>query len=171
MEKELNTKVNEEISRYKNTLLFYAKQCDWDTFQEKAGRLFDYAESIEMSEIKRRFLNISKIILAVLCFMLIALFKINPDVYPGLARIHELLLLTAVAICSFEVYFLYVFRMYIKGKSLYYDKRRKEFVINIESDFKNMTVYPGREVNRQADNPLPFAVDLPERIPEPSRSL
>lgn len=171
MEQELNTKFNEEISRYKNTLLFCAKQCDWDTFQEEAGRLFDYCETIEMSEIKKRFLNISKIILAVLVVFLIAIIKINPDVYPKLARINELLLLTAVAICCFEVYFFHVFRMFVKGKSLYYDKRREEFVRDIESDFKNMPDLSGREAHRREEKPLPFAVDLPDRIPEPSRSL
>ena len=59
MNQELNQLFSEEVNRYKNALLFCAKQCEWETFKINAGRLFDYVESIEMSELERKFFNIS----------------------------------------------------------------------------------------------------------------
>jgi len=70
MKRELNERFNYEVDRYRKALLFYAKQCQWDTFKANAGRLFDYVESIEMSEIERRFFNISKIIVGQQAYLL-----------------------------------------------------------------------------------------------------
>ncbi len=63
MENELQRKINEEVTRYKNSLAFYAKKCEWDTFKINAGRLFDYLEKVEMSEFERKFFSASKVII------------------------------------------------------------------------------------------------------------
>ena len=136
MNKEFNNKFNEEINRYKKALLFYSRKCDWDTFKDNAGRLFDYCESIEASAIEKKFFKITKMIVAALIFMVIIIVKMNPDMYPRLARVNELMTLIAIATCCFEVYFFYNFRMYMKGKTIYYKKRREKFIRNIERDFK-----------------------------------
>jgi hypothetical protein len=140
MENELYNKFNEEINRYRNSLLFYAKKCDWDTFKDNAGRLFDYCESFEMSVIEKKVLRITKIILAVLFFMVILIVKMNPNTYPELTRINESMTLIAIATSCFEVFFLYNHRMYIKCKLSCYNKRRERFIMNIQRDFEEMTV-------------------------------
>lgn len=48
MDREFANKINEEIERYKNALLHYAKQCERQSFKSKAGMLFDYLEAIEL---------------------------------------------------------------------------------------------------------------------------
>ncbi|MBI5665038.1 MAG: hypothetical protein HZC49_08155 [Nitrospirae bacterium] len=140
MENELYNKFNEEISRYRNSLLFYAKKCDWDTFKDNAGRLFDYVESFEMSVLERKVFRITKIVLAVLFFMVALIIKMNPNMYPEFAKINELMTVTAIATCGFEVFFLYNYRMYMKGKISCYNKRRERFIMNIQRDFEHMTV-------------------------------
>jgi len=140
MENELYNKFNEEINRYRNSLLFYAKKCDWDTFKDNAGRLFDYCESFEMSVIEKKVFRITKIVVAVLFFMVVLIVKLNPNIYPELARVKEVMTLIALLTCFFEVFFLLNYRMYMKGKMSCYKKRRERFVINIQQDFKDMTV-------------------------------
>jgi len=140
MENELYNKFNEEINRYRNSLLFYAKKCDWDTFKDNAGRLFDYCESFEMSVIEKKVFRITKMILAVLFFMVVLIVKMNPSIYPEFAKVNESMTLIAVLTCLFEVFFLYNHRMYIKGKLSGYNKRRERFIRNIQRDFEEMTV-------------------------------
>lgn len=140
MDSEFNSIFNKEITQYKKTLLFYAKKCDWQRFKLNAGQLFDYVESTEMSETEKRFFRITKGIVAVLFIMLILIVKMNPERYPELAPINELMTLAAVAVCCFEVYFFYNFRIYIKAKSFFYKKRREKFIRNIEQDFKEGSV-------------------------------
>jgi len=48
MDHEFAHRINEEIERYRNALLHYAKQCEWESFKSKAGALFDYLEKIEL---------------------------------------------------------------------------------------------------------------------------
>lgn len=140
MENELYNKFNEEINRYRNSLLFYAKKCDWDTFKVNAGRLFDYCESFELSVLEKKFFRITKIVLTVLFFMVILIVKMNPNVYPELARVNELMTLAAVLTCFFEVFFMCNYRMYVKGKISCYKKRRERFIKSIQRDFEEMTV-------------------------------
>jgi len=140
MEKELYNNFNDEINRYKNALLFYAKKCDWDTFKVNAGRLFDYCESFEMSVIERKFFRISKIIVFVIFLMVVLIVKMNPNKYPELARVNEIMTLIAVATSCFEVYFFCNFRMYMKSKIVYYKRRRERFIMNIQRDFEDMTI-------------------------------
>jgi hypothetical protein len=140
MENELYNKFNEEINRYRDSLLFYAKKCDWDTFKENAGRLFDYCESFEMSVIEKKVFRITKIIVAVLFFMVILIVKMNPDIYPEFASINESMTVIAIATSCFEVFFLYNHRMYIKGKLSCYKKRRERFIMNIQRDFEEITI-------------------------------
>lgn len=139
MDNELYKRFNEEVNRYKNSLLFYAKKCEWETFKVNAGRLFDYVESIETSVIEKKFIRITKMILAVLFFIVVLIFKMNPDMYPELARVKELMILMAIAGCCFEVYFFYNFRTYMRSKTVFYKKRRERFIRDIERDFKHMT--------------------------------
>ena len=89
MKKEFNKKFNEEMTRYKNTLFFYARKCDCESFKDNAGRLFDYVDSIERLEIERRFFNISKVIVAILFIAVLAIKKVNPEFSPGFEKIKD----------------------------------------------------------------------------------
>jgi len=140
MKSDMHRKFNDEITRYKNSLLFYARKCDWERFKINAGRLFDYVESIEMSEIERRFFNISKVVVIILCLAVAVIFKLNPGIIPEAERVKELLTLSAIAGCCFEVYFFFNFRKYMQGKTVYYKKRRERFIRNIENDFRNVSL-------------------------------
>ncbi len=140
MENELYSKFNEEINRYRVSLLYYAKKCDWDNFKDNAGRLFDYCESFELSVIERKVFRITKIIVAVLFCMVILIVKMNPNIYPEFTRVNESMTVVAIATSCFEVFFLYNHRMYIKGKLSCYKKRRERFITNIQRDFEVMTV-------------------------------
>jgi hypothetical protein len=140
MDSELRKRFNEEINRYRNALLFYAKKCEWDTFKINAGKLFDYVESIEISEIEREFFRITKILLFVVFLMVILVYKMNPSVYPGLEKIKDIVTLIAIGSCGFEVYFFFSFRMYMQNKSIFYKKRKERFIRDIENDFRNMVL-------------------------------
>jgi hypothetical protein len=140
MKNELHRKINEEVTRYKNSLTFYAKKCEWDAFKVNAGRLFDYLETIEMSEFERKFFRISKAVAIVLVLTVLFIIKMNPEAYPQLVRIKELMILFAIGGCCFEVYFLYNFRMYKKGRTIYYEKRRDKFISDIERDFRDIII-------------------------------
>ncbi|MBI5739827.1 MAG: hypothetical protein HZA16_03815 [Nitrospirae bacterium] len=139
MNEEFNQRFSEEVNRYKNALLFCAKQCEWETFKVNAGRLFDYVESIEMSETERRFFNISKIVVFILCIVVLFILKMNLIIIsPAIARIRELITIAAVGIGCFEMYFFFNFRMYMKAKKSFYKKRRERFISDIEKDFKDI---------------------------------
>ncbi len=136
MNKGLNKAFNEEITGYKNTLLHYAKRCEWEMFKDNAGRLFDYVESIEMSETERRFLKTFKIIMVVLICVAVLVIKINLDSSEFL-RIKKLVVLAVIGGGCFEIYFFLNFLMHMKYKTAFYRRRRDRFIRNIEEDFKD----------------------------------
>ena len=140
MNRTLNKKFNHEISIYKNSLLFYAKQCDWETFKSRAGSLFDYIESVEMKEIERKFFKIFKVILSFLFFAVFIIVSINPESYPEMSRIKETMILAALAGCCYELFSFMNFCLHMNKKKTLYKKRRARFIINIHSDFRDVIV-------------------------------
>jgi len=136
MEKELSETFSEEVEKYRIQLLTCAKKSQWDTFKMNAGRLFDYVESIEMSVIEKKFFRISRIIIIVLCLMVAFICKTHFDIHCGLERIREVMILLAIAGCSFQLYFYVNFRTYMDYKLTSYKRRRDSFIRNIEQDFK-----------------------------------
>jgi hypothetical protein len=142
MNRELRTAFNSEIERYRHILLSCAKRCEWDTFKLNAGKLFDYVDSIEMSELEKRFLKVFRIVMVVLFCALAFAFRINLDSYPELVRLKEFIGLTALAAGSFELYFFLNFRMCMDHKTTSYKMRRERFISNIENDFRNICLLP-----------------------------
>jgi len=142
MDHELADRINEEIGRYKNALLYYAKQCEWDSFKSKAGMLFDYLEAIELSEIKRKFFRILKIILFVLAICIVIILNISGEAYPALLRFKDSIVIMAIAGSCFELYFFLDFRIYVEHKMFWHKQRREEFMWNMEKDFKEIIVKP-----------------------------
>jgi len=162
MNRTLHKTFNEEVSRYKNSLLFYAKQCNWDTFRSRAGRLFDYIESVEKQEMERRFFKVFKIILSFLFFSVFFIININPVSHPEMSRIKDMLIIAALSGCCYELYFFISFRYYVKHKIAFYEKRRERFIYNLKGDFRDIIV--PSVVEQQAVSSAPQSAAEPEQV-------
>ncbi|MGE5750903.1 MAG: hypothetical protein ACM30F_02100, partial [Nitrospirota bacterium] len=79
MDQEFANRINEEVERYKNALLRDAKESEWQSFKSKAGKLFDYLEAIELSEIQRKFSRMFKVIFVVLVMIIVIILKMNGE--------------------------------------------------------------------------------------------
>jgi len=165
MKEELSKIFNAEVEQYRISLLYYAKACEWDNFKEKAGRLFDYAESIEMSEIERKFFNISKVIVAILAIVVVVILKLNMITSPEIAGIKKIAILMALAGGCFEIYFFLNFKTYMKHKTNFYKKRKERFIIDIEGDFKNIIVQSYKEPSYDIYKPAYFDETLSGNLP------
>jgi len=140
MRRTLHRTFNSEVSRYKNSLLFYAKLCDWETFNSKAGSLFDYIESVEIREIERKFFKVFKVILSFLFIAVFFIIMINTDADPQMRRIKEIMIIAALAGCCYDLYLFISFRYFMKHKENFYKKRRERFIVNIKGDFRDVIV-------------------------------
>ncbi len=138
MKKELAERFNEEVERYRRSLLQYARKCDWDKFKIKAGSLFDYVEVVEVSEVERRFFRIFRSVLVVLAAVVVAIANMNTGINPELLRIKYTIITLAIAGFCFELFFFLDFRMFMQSKSAYYKTRKDRFIRNIERDFRQM---------------------------------
>jgi hypothetical protein len=136
MEKSLEKVFNEEVNKYRNILLICAKKSEWNTFKINAGKLFDYVESIEMSVLEKKFYSISSVIIFVLVLLVVALWWISPFIHCEIPKIRELMIISGVGGCSYQLYFFLNFRTYMDGKITSYKCRRERFIRNIEADFK-----------------------------------
>src|SRR5271169_3878076 len=113
MKKELAELFNQEVESYRRGLLYAARKCDWETFEEKAGRMFDYVESIEFRELERRFLMVFSFILVVLVLGVILLFSVDFQTHQELLRLKSSFILSSLAVSSFELYFFIDYRLFI----------------------------------------------------------
>ncbi len=141
MTEKLNNLFNEEIERYRNALLFYAKKCEWDTFEKRAGKLFDYIESIELSEIEKKFFRIFWLIFFALSVAVFFAFRIDIGQQPHFAEIKKTITFIALGGFCYELYFFMNFKIYMQTKIAFYKKRREKFIKNIEQDFKDIIVH------------------------------
>ncbi len=147
MRKELAEQFNREVDNYRKTLISLAERCDWNGFEAKAGRLFDYVESVEFMEIERRFFRIFNLILSVLILVIIGLLSVDFDVHQELLRLKNVFVLTAIAVSSFELYFFVDYRIFAQGRTFDYTKRRENFIKAIKRDFRS---YASREERKAA---------------------
>jgi len=136
MKKELAEQFSQEVEGHRRALLYYAEVSEWEEFKARAGRLFDYVESVEFSELERRFFNIFTPILSALGLVVIALFGVDFEVYTEWRGIRNAFLLSALTASSFELYFYLDFRMYVRIRTAYSRKRRESFIRNMEQDFR-----------------------------------
>ncbi len=142
MKRDLAKQFTQEVEGYRKALLWHARASDWEAFELKAGRLFDYVESIEHVELEKRFFSVFYIILGVLILTIIALFGVNFEVAPELIRLKNAIILAALAASSFELYFFINFLRYTDARTSLYKKRRDNFVRNIEKDFRGFDLRP-----------------------------
>ena len=146
MNMEREQQFNQDVESYRKALLYHARIRDWETFKAKAGRMFDYVEAIEYSELQRRFFTNFNVVLFVLIVIVIALFKVDFAVSPELVRLKNAMVLAGLGVSSFELYFYVDYRIYVRVKTIHYAARRERFIRNIEQDFRNYVL----EVERKA---------------------
>jgi Na+/H+ antiporter NhaC len=137
MKRGLEKQFNKDVENYRKALFYHARINDWETFKAKAGRMFDYVEAIEYSELERRFFKNFYVILVMLIVIIVALFSINSGVTPELMRLKNAIVLVGLGMSSFEVYFYVDYKIYMKVKTVHYAERRERFIRNIESDFRS----------------------------------
>jgi hypothetical protein len=137
MKRRLEKQFNHDVENYRKALLYHARTSDWETFKAKAGRMFDYVEAIEYSELERRFFKNFNAILVVLIVMVVSLFNIDFAVTPELMRLKNAFVLVGLGMSSFELYFYVDYRIYMRVKTVHYSERRERFIKNIESDFRS----------------------------------
>jgi hypothetical protein len=140
MKKELAEQFSREVDSYRKALLFYARKSDWEEFKAKAGRLFDYVETIERSELEKRFFTVFGVILAGLIMTTIALFGVDFEISPELMRLKSNIMITTLAASGYELYFYLNYRFYISVRSSHYEQRRENFIRNIERDFRSFNL-------------------------------
>jgi len=138
MRDEIRKVFNADVERSRQALIFAAKACEWETFKVRAGRLFDYIESVEISEIERKFFRVFMGILLIV--MLIAIVILNADSIfsPHLSKYREKLTVIGLCIGCYELYFILDFKLFMKAKLSCYRKRREHFIRDLEKDFRDM---------------------------------
>jgi hypothetical protein len=151
MRREIYRAFNEEISRYRNALAYYAQKNEWETFKAKAGKLFDYCEKVEASEIERRFTRVFWIIIAFVISGLFLMIRIEPGTLPEFQNLKKLLFFATFAASCFDLYFYLNFRVYMNQKIVYYKKRKEHFIAAIEQDFRK-DVHVNRPVRQSVSN-------------------
>ena len=145
MKVEQEKQFNQDVENYRKALLYHARTSDWETFKAKAGRMFDYVEAIEYSELQRRFFTNFNVVLFVLIVIVAALVKIDFAVSPELVRLKNAMVLAGLGASSFELYFYVDYRIYVKVKTTHYAKRRERFIRNIEQDFRSYVLETERK--------------------------
>jgi hypothetical protein len=138
MKRERSRAFSESVEGYRKALLRDARTCQWEAFKARAGRLFDYVESIEMSELKRRFHGIFRVVLTLLIASVGAIVILDSGLSPDIERLKFALIGAVVAGTCFELFFFLDFKMYMQSKMSWYRQRRERFVRNIEQDFRQM---------------------------------
>ena len=137
MKRGMEKQFNQDVENYRKALVYHARISDWETFKAKAGRMFDYVEAIEYSELERRFYNNFNVILVVLIGIVVALFNVDFWITPEMMRLRNALVLAGLGVSSFELYFYLDYRSYMRVKTVHYAERREKFIRNIESDFRS----------------------------------
>ncbi len=140
MKREDAQQFNREVEGYRRALLWCARKSDWDAFKAKAGRLFDYIESIERVELERRFFSVFYLILVLLVVAVTALLSVNFEVTPELIRLKNTVMLVTLVMCGFELYFFLNYRRYTGVRMAIYQERREKFIRCIEKDFRGFTL-------------------------------
>ena len=145
MKRGLEKQFNQDVENYRKALLYHARISDWETFKAKAGKMFDYVEAIEYSELERRFFKNFNVVLVVLIVIVVALFNIDFGATPELMRLKNAFVLAGLGVSSFELYFYVDYRIYMRVKTVHYAERRERFIRNIESDFRSYVLQAERK--------------------------
>ena len=143
MRQSIHESINTEVEQYRRTLVHFAKAREWESFEKKAGVLFDYLESIELTILERKFYSAFIMILAISVGIVIVILKADNRFLPMITRYKEYVVLLASFTTFYELYFYLNYRSYVQVKMLQYKKRKEQFIRNIENDFKEYTMGSG----------------------------
>lgn len=136
MDEWRSNKLNDEISRYKKALIFFAKACYWFDFHSNAATLFEYLDSVELSLLKRKLRQVIEIVSVALVLAIVIFSSVNITDSPLLIKYRGQLVLIAAAAILFELLLLIELRLYVNIKTRNQQKRKDRFIRNIEHDFK-----------------------------------
>lgn len=136
MDRQVTRKLDNEISRYRKTLVYFAKTCDWKNFQNRAATLFDYLESVELFLLKKKIYQLFNIIFAVLAVTFLIFTTLSGSVSPLLMKYWGQLALSVAAAIFLGVLFFLELRMYTSIKATRLKKRKEKFIKTIEDNFK-----------------------------------
>lgn len=142
MKKDQAARFSEEMEQYRRSLLYLARKDDWAAFQARAESLFEHVENVESAERTRRFWQVFTSILAVLVLSVAALLGAGPEFPSGLPYSRNMLILAALGVSSFELYFYINFRIYNYHRMLYVKKRKEAFIRGMMSDFRSLVREP-----------------------------
>jgi len=137
MKKELTKVLGREIGEFRTALIYNAKVCDWQSFERKAGMLFDYLESRELSFIRAVFLRIIRATLAVLIAAGAALWIASRGLSRAALPYENYLIVLILALFCFLVFFFLDFQIITKVKASRHGNKRQTFISSIEKDFKS----------------------------------
>ncbi len=136
MSKELEKRIEEELSQYKKGLLFFAKMCDWNSFRKQAARLFEFLEETKVAAIKQKLREVTTVVLIALTTALVFFSVLSTTVVPKLAEIRVPVVFMIMAGFVFELLFLLEFRVYLSYRASMEKIRRQRFIEGIESEIK-----------------------------------
>lgn len=140
MKKALADQFNHEVETYRKALLYHAKTSDWETFEAKAGSMFDYVESVEFQELERRFFRTFGMMLGVIVIAVTLFLNIDFGVHQEWLQWKNSFLFSSIAACTLEIYFYINYRTYIDVKTFSQKNRREKFIHGIEADFRKYTL-------------------------------
>ena len=140
MNKELDDQFNHEVETYRRALLFCAKKCDWEAFGAKAGRMFDYVESVEFQELERRFYKTFTLVLGAIIVAVTVFLNVDFSLHQEWLQWKNAFFFSAIAACTLEIYFYINYRIYLNLKTCGQKRRRDRFIHGIEADFRKYTL-------------------------------
>lgn len=136
MTREHARQFSDEIERYRRSLVYFARVCEWEEFTSRAGRLFDYVESVEFRELERRFFRTFYAVLAPLAAGVLLLVLLDFPAAAELQRLRNALVLGALCVSSFELFFYFDYRTYREVRIRHAGQRREQFIRSLERDFR-----------------------------------
>ena len=95
MSRSLHESINKEVEQSRRALVHVAKAREWESFEKKAGVLFDYLESIELTILERKFYSAFIMILAISVGIVIVILKADNRFLPMITRYKEYVVLLA----------------------------------------------------------------------------
>ena len=138
MKKEHAEQFNQEVDRYRTALLTAARISDWGAFKTRAGKLFDYIETVESSERERKFFSVFNAFLSVLVAVVVMLLAMDFIATTAALEVRRTCILMALAGSGFELFFFVDFRLYNEARKSDYARRRQRFILGIEQDFRSL---------------------------------
>ncbi len=137
MDRNVLERLNSEIERYKVSLRYFARTCDWGSFRSKAAQLFDYLESTEVSLVKTRFYGTIGIIVMTLVAVVMLFTALGNVIAPFVARYRDGLLVVVLGAYGLGLLLLLELRLYLSIRTSRHGKRVDRFIRAIEGDVRS----------------------------------